>query len=284
MYSDATASLLQQLETLDPENQRELVEVGEQFGTQDVLAQLARFNEAWSSTGAIPSRYGFAADEQTEMATLANAIQNLSDVRVGKDVARSSSTDDYRDTISRGKRALHNARTVLNNVDLALRRTAGADFKDARSTIKATLERLGKAGRSKTKLKEQMTLLLTAFNHPSVVTAATGRGGPEATAEVTASLAEVGSKTAPAEKIRGNPIETRRLNLLEGYAVDLLRQGRAAARAWALDVKNPALSSAYELEFLYGTGIPRRPAPAVDPEPRPSPNGTAAPTPSNPTT
>jgi|JI10StandDraft_1071094.scaffolds.fasta_scaffold1090553_2 hypothetical protein len=33
MYSDATASLLQQLEPLDPEDQRELVDAGEQFDT-----------------------------------------------------------------------------------------------------------------------------------------------------------------------------------------------------------------------------------------------------------
>lgn len=283
MYNDATASLVQQLESLDAENQRELVEVGEQFGTHDVLAQLARFQEAWSSTGAIPSRYGFAADEHAEMATLASAIQNINDVRAGKDVARSSSTDDYRDTISRGKRAIHNARTVLNNVDLALRRSAGAEAKDARNTIRATLDRLGKAGRSKTKLKEQMTLLLAAFSHPGVVAASSGRGGPEVKAEVSASLAEVGSKTAPGEKVRGNPIETRKLNLLEGYAVDLLRQGRAAARAWALDARNPSLSSPYELEFLYGTGVPRKVASGTDSEARPTPNGSPVPTPSNPT-
>jgi hypothetical protein len=55
--------------------------------------------------------------------------------------------------------------------------------------------------------------------------------------------------------------------MLEGYAVNLLRRARAAARDWASTQKNPTLGKPYELEFLYGAPA----TPSAPPAPPASP-------------
>lgn len=253
MPTAATIALLTKLEILDPEDQEELVEIGAQFGTEDVLLQIARFGEAATSTGAIPARYGFTAEDAADLTPVAEAITEISGVRVSKDVVRSTSTHDFRDTISRGKRAVSSGRTVLANAELALRRVPGAESKAARSLIRATTEKLGKAGRSKVKLSTQLQALRTTLGDASLAAALSARGGPEVITAIDAALKELSGKTAPGEKIRGNPMETRKLNLLEGHAVTILRQARAAAREWALERRDNTLGKAYELEFLYSS-------------------------------
>lgn len=253
MPTPTTIDLVTKLEALDPEVQKELVEIGEQFSTEDVLRQAAKFTKSWSVSQP-PKRYGFNAADAAALLPLTTAISDISGVRITNNVTRATERDDFRDTITSGKRALSGGRTVLENGDKALQREATDSSKATRSLIRATTDKLGKTGRSKTRLLSQLNTIRTTLQDTNLAAVLTDRGGPEALADIEAAIADLGGKTAPAEKVRGNPVETRQLNLLEGHAVNILRQARAAARDWSLARRNPALAKPYELDLLYATG------------------------------
>ena len=271
MPTPETTAILDQLHALDADDQQNLAEVGEQFGTSDVLRQLERFHEADRQTGAIPASFGFTESDKTQLGQLAAAITDASGVRLDTRVARSTSTDDYREAVSAGKSAVRTTRAVLSNTVAALGLVPGADSKETRSAIRAALDRLGAIGRSKTKLQEQLRLLITTLGESKIAGAAAERGGADALTALAKAIETIAAKTEPAAKVPGTPADTRRLNLLEGLAVSLLRRARAAARAWASAKKDPTLARPYELEFLYAGSAPSPAVPTPSPSPAPSP-------------
>jgi hypothetical protein len=98
---------------------------------------------------------------------------------------------------------------------------------------------------------QQLVLLGDALKNKVVAAEAKEQGGPEAVAELEASIAALRKADQEDVGVRGTPVETMKLDLLDGIIVQQVRRARRAALAASKRLGNPALVEAFKLDKLY---------------------------------
>lgn len=266
------------LSALSPEARLEAIEVGTQFNKDEVLGQIALTRAAFSTTGAALLRHGFADVDAAELGEIEAALFAATEDRADASLDGRAGRIAFRATVSRAKAAAKGTTALLRNLASAVARRPDPNNPDASPRLAAVLAAVGPVGRSATRIASQVDLLLSALGEPSIEKAGESRGVPEARAQLEKARQSLQEGQWVRAANAGTPSQTQAQNLLEGLAVQYLREARKAARAAAERLGDPALAKAYELTALYsdrGGAAPTRPTPVVEPQPAPAPEPKA---------
>lgn len=262
------------LSSLSPEARLEAIEVGAQFNKDEVLSQIALTRAAFAINGAALGRHGFTAEDAAELADVEGAIRGASEGRTDASLEGRASRLAFKQTVSGAKAGVKAATALLRNLGSAVARRPDPDNPEASPKLGAVLAAVGPVGRSPSRIAAQVELLLSALSEPSIAKVGEARGGPEAKAQLEAAQRALEEGRLVRAGSTGTPRETQAQNLLEGLAVQYLREARKAARAAADRLGDPALARAYELTALYaarGEAASSKPTPVVQPLPAPAP-------------
>lgn len=262
------------LSLLSPEARLEAIEVGAQFNKDEVLSQIALTRAAFAMSGAALGRHGFTMGDAVELAEVEAAIRGASEGRTDASLEGRASRLAFKQTVSDAKASVKAATALLRNLGSAVARRPDPNNPEAASKIGAVLAAAGPVGRSPSRIGAQVELLLSALGDPSIAKVGETRGGPETKAQLEVAQRALEEGRLVRAGSTGTPRETQAQNLVEGLAVQYLREARKAARAAADRLGDPSLARAYELTALYAPrGEPgaSRPTPAVEPQPTPEP-------------
>ncbi len=228
-----------------------LIRLGEQFGSQDTLDQANQTLAAYDKHAALLKTSGFGAKHAAE---LTDARNGLVDAGVGREMAKGKKKvtgEAYIQAFAQGTTARFQARAVLAGVKEDLEASEAAGSPEALAAVATVLRQTRAAARNAEPLAQQLTLLLDALTGELVATTAADQGGPEVKADLSASITALRKADQEDVGVRGTPVETETLDLLDGIIIQQVRRARRAALAASRRLGNPALVEAFKLDKLY---------------------------------
>ncbi|MDC0744375.1 hypothetical protein [Polyangium mundeleinium] len=237
------------LETIPKTRRLTLLRLGEQFGSQDTLDQAHQTLAAYEKHAPVLKTSGFGAKHAAE---LASARDGLIHAGVGREAAKGKKKvtgEAYVKACNQATTARINTRAVLAGVKEDLE--ASEVSEEATATVAAALRQTRSAAKKAEPLAQQLALLGETLKHPAVAAVAADQGGPEALVELAASIAALRKADQEDVGVRGTPVETETLDLLDGIIVQLVRRARRAAIAASKRLGNPAMAEAFKLDKLY---------------------------------
>jgi len=242
----------------------QLIELGRQFGSRDTLDQANQTLAAYETHAAALKSSGFGDKQAKE---LAEARNGLLDAGVGREAAKGKKKvtgEAYVLAFQLATGARLYARTVLTAVKEDLE--ARDDGASAAQVVSAALRQTRVAPKQAEPLVQQLALLGDALADETIAAEAAEQGGPEAAADVTTAISAL--RKADQEDVggRGTPMETEKLDLLDGIIVQQVRRARRAAAMAAKRAGNPALVKEFKLDLLYRSSGAGAPAGAEDVE------------------
>lgn len=262
---------------LSPQARAEYIRIGRWWGSKDTLAQANDTLRALELYGANLSPYGFTIDDTKRLVFVRDALEAAG---VGRSLAETSkkvTSRVYLDAMRDGKRARLTARTVLSNVERTLREHDNATCEAALRELGSTLAKTQSAGADDDALARQLELLAESFRHPVIGMEAATRGGMVTLREIEMAIRNLREAAHARNAKPGTPMETERLDLLDGMVVTLARAARKAARIAAVRLSSPAMAKAFELSRLYAVRTKAQgeetsanapdPAPSTPPDP-----------------
>lgn len=229
-----------------PAAQAQYIRIGENFGTDEVLAQINRTTTALSSFGTVVGEHGFGPPLVTLLADVREAMNLAQDEREGALVDKKVTNNALLLAMFAGKGIRLTTRAALSGAAFQLMLQGKVDEANA---IEATLQRTRTAGADAKVLREQLMLLDKLFDDEAIRGATANAESLRTTLTTRAAALDTASqvKSAPL----GTPEETEYVNLLDGLGVELVRIARRAARAAARELGQPAIAKAFELNELY---------------------------------
>jgi hypothetical protein len=227
-----------------------LIRLGEQFGSQDTLDQANQTLAAYKEHAVALKPSGFADKHAKE---LDGARDGLVDAGVGREAAKGKKKvtgEAYVDAMNQATTARINARAVLEGVREDLEGQDGAGAAEAERIASAVLRQTRSAPKKAEPMAQQLAQILDALKNKDVAAEAAAQGGPESVGALEGAIAAL--RKADQEDVggRGTPVETEKLDLLDGIIVQHARRARRAAVA-AARLGNPALVEAFRLDKLY---------------------------------
>jgi hypothetical protein len=239
------------LEKLPNARKLKLIRLGEQFGSQDTLDQANQTLGAYKIHGPLLKTSGFGAKHAAE---LEGARDGLVAAGVGREAAKGKKKvtgEAYVAAYSQAATARINARAVLAGVKEDLEASDAAEAAEAERIVASALRQTRAAAKKAEPLAQQLALLVPALKDAVVAKEAADQGGPEALADLEASIAALRKADQEDVGVRGTPVETEKLDLLDGIIVQQVRRARRAALAASKRLGNPALVEAFKLDKLY---------------------------------
>lgn len=239
--------------SIAPEAKAKAIETGEDFGSDDVLAQLdvSLLNADKYASSLV--QYGWPAAQTQKLRELRDLIQTALVRRKGAQAAKKTTNAALRQAIFDGKTARAAARGALTTARNELFEQGKLD---AVNRIDGVLAVTARSGAHPAPLAEQLGNLGALLADPDV---AAVLADSAAALQDRVSAAATGLDVAMKSKDRphGTPPETAEVNLLDGLAVMGLRALRQIARAAARAEGRREIADAFELNQLYRT-VPRR--------------------------
>jgi len=236
------------LNDISPEARAIFIKDGGRWSSEDTLEQAHLTLNGYKTHGEKLAAFGFTQDDATE---LEGARDALIEAGVGREAKRTSKKIDtaaHAAALRDGQLVRVRSRSVLSAARRALLRTGKTEHVQK---IDALLERESVMAEDAEGLAKQLDALQALLKDTDVEAVAKTRGGPQAVADLEArakALREAGqAKAAP----RGTPVETEKLDLIDGIIVSLTRSAREAADAAARELAEPAIGAAFELAGLY---------------------------------
>jgi hypothetical protein len=226
-----------------------LIKLGEQFGSQDTLDQANQTLGAYAKHEKVLQ--GFSTKDAKR---LTDARDGLVDAGVGRDTAKGTKKvtgKAYVDAVSQAQTARLSARVVLASAQEELEESSDVGAEEAERKAAAALSLTRLAPSKAEPLAKQLSQLLAALKEPVVAAAAAEHDAKEAVAALEKAIAALRSADQKDVGARGTPVETERLDLLDGLIVRLTRRARRAAAAAAKRLGNPALVDEFKLDKLY---------------------------------
>jgi hypothetical protein len=228
-----------------------LIRLGEQFGSQDTLDQANQTLAAYKDHADALKPSGFAEKHAKELAA---SRDGLVDAGVGREAAKGKKKvtgEAYVAAMDLAQTARIHARAVLAGVKEDLEGSEEAGAAEAERVASAALRQTRAAPNKAEPMAQQLAQILGALKEKAVATEAAGQGGPESIAGVEAAIVALRKADQEAVGGRGTPVETEKLDLLDGIIVQHARRARRAAVAAAKRMGNPALVEAFKLDKLY---------------------------------
>jgi hypothetical protein len=226
---------------------KKLIQLGEQYGSQDTLDQANQTLGAYARHGqALP---GFSAKDAKR---LEEARDGLVEAGVGRDAAKGAKKvtgKAYADAIHLAQSARLSARAVLASAQEDLEEDSAPEAQEAARRASAALALTRLASSKAEPLAKQLTLLVATLKDPPLTAVAEGAAQAITALEAATSALRQADQSDVAR--RGTPAETETLDLLDGIIVRLTRRARRAAGAVARQAGNPALAQAFQLDKLY---------------------------------
>lgn len=260
------------LSKINSKQREKYIRLGLQFGSQDTLDQANQTLGALSTHASLLQNYGFGPKQ---LKNLEDARDGLQESGVGREAAKGQKKVNglaYVNAMNKGEFARIWARTLLIGAaeDLEGSETA-ADLLAIQSANAALLQSRVAADKAEP-LAQQLQLLLGALKEPTIAAMYASIGGPEAVSRLESAIGALRAADQEDVGVRGTPVETATLDLLDGIIVSLVRRARRAAVAAAKETGNAALVDTFRLDKLYK----HRSAEPAAPEPE-APNTPAAP-------
>ena len=236
------------LNTLPPEARAAFIHDGERFSSEDTLEQANQTLNGYLAHGSKLADFGFTPEDAAE---LKDARDLLIEAGVGREAKRTNKRFDtaaHAAAMRDGQGVRLRARSVLAGTRGVLLRSGQTE---AVQRVDVVLERESVASEDAEGLSRQLDTFRAALTEPAVEAASMNRGGPKAIVDLAAHAMKLREVTQAKASPRGTPVETERLDLLDGIVVSLARTAREAADAAARELGEPAIATAFELSGLY---------------------------------
>ena len=256
------------LNAFPPDVKLALITVGEDFGSNETFAQATQTLQGLEKYAETVRLYGFPLSDRQ---VLEEARTLLSDAGYGRNQAKGTKRSlgaGLEEANRVGRTARIRGRSVVTSTMSALSqqgKTAAATH--VQTTLTATTDST-QEGEELAKQLDHLADTLDPQKAPEAAAAAADRGGPETLAPLRSAAAVLREAVKKKPTVRGTPVETQRLDQIDGIIVDICRRGRDAAEAASKDLGDPAILKAFKLDKLYpwrsGAKKGEAPAPAAD--------------------
>lgn len=239
------------------------VGMGRRFGSELTLNQANHTLNALDDHDKTLAGFGFSKGD-------GERLKEARDLLVQAGVGRAQARGERKQTSTEMLQAMQRAKAarkrgqaiLLALLDQSEELGLGAK----RPALLATAAQIRSSGEDAELLGQQLDLLRSTLSGAEVAKAAADRGGPESLKELEAAAKALREAAASWRRSPGTPVETERLDLLDGIIIDLVRSARRSARAAASALAQPALAKAFELLHLYPGDGPDD-GPPADPTP-----------------
>jgi hypothetical protein len=251
--------------SIGPEAKAKDIEIGEDFGSDDVLRQLDVSILGADKYATSLVLYGWPATQTQKMREVRALLGTALIQRDSAKAAKKTTNAALLDAVRAGKNARGAARTALTTARNELFEQGQLDLVNQ---IDGVLAVTAGSGAHAKLLAQQLGNLGPLLSQADVAAILGDAAAPVQNLVSTAATAldvAIKSKDRPL----GTPPETEYINLLDGVAVVLVRTLRKAGRAAAKALGQPDIADAFQLSELYRTP-PHR---AAD-EPPPNPPST----------
>ena len=236
------------LDAIPSEVRAAFIKDGARFGSEDTLAQANQTLNALALHGAKLSDYGFGAADVEELQDARDALITAGVGREAKRTHKKIDTVAHAAAVRDAQGTRLRARAVLKG---AKRNLTLAGKTEAVQKIEVVLNRDSEAADDTEHLAQQLDALQALFKDSVVYGVAKNRGGSKVIPELEIHAAALRDAAKTKAEPRGTPVETEKLDLLDGIIVSLARLAREAADAAARDLGEPALETAFELSAIY---------------------------------
>ncbi len=239
-----------------------LIKLGEEFGSQDTLAQANQTLDAYQKHAATLKIFGFTSAQAQE---LEGARDGLSQAGIGRESAKGRKKVNgqaYVDAMNNAQTARLVARAVLIGVREDIEGNLSAS--SANQVVAAALLQTRVAPTKAEPMAQQLDLLVIALKKPDVASLVAGQGGPEAVSALDAAIVALRKADQEDVGVRGTPAETEMLDLLDGVIVQNVRRARRAATAAGRKLGNEAIVKEFKLDKLYRSRAGGPPAEETD--------------------
>lgn len=234
-----------------PEERERLRNIGEDYATERVIAQLDRTRQGIQKFHDILSTRGVDEVLETLLANVLESLQVATDDRLDARVIKKVTNDALLSAMHAGKTARFAAHGVLDTAALVV---AMAGNSQLAAEIRKVLDATRSAGADSLELQKQLRQLLRLAMHPDVRAQLGAKAEPLET-QLDNAIAALEVARGSKSKTRGTPKETDYVNMLDGLAIELCRRVRKIARAAAKELNMPAIAKELDLRALYeGSG------------------------------
>jgi len=239
------------LDAFPPAVKLALIDVGENFGSDDTFAQATKTGQALVKYGDTLRLYGLPP---SDIKRLDEARDFLSEAGYGRDLAKSQKKTlgaGLEEANRAGRTARIRGRSILTSTKSALSEQGHAE---AAIQVQTTLDATTDSEKIGEELAKQLDSLADAIDPskaPAAAKASSDRGGPEALDPLRLAAMTLREAVKKKPLVRGTPEETQRLNQIDGIIIDICRRGRDAAKAASKDLGDPAIFKAFKLDKLY---------------------------------
>jgi hypothetical protein len=219
---------------------------------------------AYHKHAAILKPFGYTA---THAAELEGARDGLSHAGVDRESAKGKKKVNghaYVDAMNQGQTERLAARELLIGVREDIEGNVSALVADQEAAAALSQTRVGPTKAEP--MAQQLTLLMVALKKTDIASLI-AEGGPEAVTALDAAIVALRKADQEDVGVRGTPVETAMLDLLDGIVVQNVRKARRVAAIAGRKLGNAAIAKDFKLDKLYGN---RAAAPSPD-EPEDAP-------------
>ncbi|NUN16452.1 MAG: hypothetical protein HUU55_22720 [Myxococcales bacterium] len=239
------------VETLTPEVRQRMHTIGRGFTSVQTRNQATATLQAYAQHKDTVTEYGFGPEMGEALQDNSNKLHNADLTKLNAKAGGKTTSVQLRQSVRKGKKVRRRAVGVLRSVADNLDQAGTKPETEAATDVRSTLAKIVPTGDDVATLQTELEALEGAFAKPLVAEYAKKLGGPGTVVALQGATAELKAKAAAHKK--GAPVhqEQEELDVVDGLVATLCRHARAAARAAAVDLEQPALAKAFELTHLY---------------------------------
>ncbi|NUN14107.1 MAG: hypothetical protein HUU55_10785 [Myxococcales bacterium] len=238
-------------ENLTPEVRRRMHGLGRQFTSEQTRNQATATLQAYAVHKDTIAEYGFGPEMGEALQSNSNKLQKADLTKLNAKAGGKNTSVQLRQSVRKAKKTRRRAVGVLRAVADNLDQAGTKPEAEAATEIRSTLEKIVPTGDDATSLQTELETLEGTFAKPLVAEHAKNLGGPGTVVALQEAISELKAKVAAHKKGVPLHMEQETLDVIDGLTATLCRHARAAARAAASDLEQPALAKDFELTHLY---------------------------------
>jgi len=236
------------------------VMLGKGYGSPTVIDQGRQTLAAMRKHAAPLAGHGLIAADADDLESAVEQSVAAGGAREGVRTEKGTASSSLADAMVAAKSARVNMRRVGQSALRANGRRPGT--KDAAFTeLDTALDASSRQPRTGEKLAQQIDALAATLAKPAVAGLISTRGGEGAAARGAAAATALRTALEGTAQVPGTPTATELLDLLDGIIIELCREARSAARAYADESGDAAVAAELELTKLDRPSSSKKPAP-----------------------